>query len=135
MAKFGTASEKNLLGVHPLLVQVCYDAILIMDFKVLDGVRTPEEQAINLIRGVSWTADSKHLPQSDGYSHAVDLAPWPVDWKDAEQFCVLAGVMKACAHRLGVTLRWGGDWNMNNSTRDERKRDYGHFELRLTATV
>lgn len=124
MAKFGAESLKNLEGVDPRLVKICNLAILVMDFKVVDGIRTLEEQRINYVRGKSWTMNSKHL---DGL--AVDLAPWPVDWQDNEMFCVLAGVMKAAAHTLGVKLRWGGDWNRNNSTRDERNRDYGHFEI------
>ena len=129
MATFGTTSERNLAGVHPDLVGVCRSAILVMDFTVLDGVRTQEEQMINVARGKSKTMHSKHLPQPDGYSHAVDLAPWPVNWKDTEMFAVLAGVMLAAAYQRGVTLRWGGNWNMDSSTLDERFRDYGHFEL------
>jgi peptidoglycan L-alanyl-D-glutamate endopeptidase CwlK len=119
--------------VHPELVAVCRLAVQILDCKVIDGLRTPEEQAINLARGVSKTKHSKHLTQADGYSHAVDLAPYVsgVDWKDTEMFCVLAGVMRAAAYQRGVTLRWGGDWDMDNQTDDERFRDYGHFELVL----
>lgn len=129
---FGTESRKNLEGVHPTLVAILEEVVKVLDCKVVDGVRTPEEQAINLARGVSWTKQSKHLPQADGFSHAVDIAPIGVkglDWEDREMFCVLAGVMFAIAAEMKVKLRWGGDWNMNNSTRDERNRDYGHFEI------
>lgn len=129
MATFGAESLKNLEKVHPKLVAICTDAIKIMDFKVLDGVRTVEEQRINVARGKSWTMNSKHLIQPDGFSHAVDLAPFPIVWKDTEEFCVLAGVMRALAFEHGVRLRWGGDWNQNDSTLDERSRDYGHFEI------
>jgi peptidoglycan L-alanyl-D-glutamate endopeptidase CwlK len=125
-----------LEGVHPTLVEICHEAVQILDFKVIDGVRTAEEQAINIARGVSWTKNSKHLLQPDGHSHAVDLAPWTISgvhWQDVEMFCVLAGVMRAVAFRLGVHLRWGGDFNMNDQTTDEKKRDYGHFELPDTA--
>lgn len=129
MPSFSVASEKMLEGVHPSLIAVCHKAILVMDFAVLDGVRTVEEQKINLARKKSWTMDSKHLIQPDGFSHAVDLTPWPIVWADEEEFCVLAGVMKAAAFAQGVKLRWGGDWNQNMSTLDERNRDFGHFEL------
>lgn len=129
MPTFGTESEKMLVGVHPTLVSICRMAIKVMDFSVVDGVRTLEEQRANLARGKSWTMDSKHLPQADGFSHAVDLAPYPTVWADTEEFCVLAGVMKAAAFTAGVVLRWGGDWNSNMSTLDEAHRDFGHFEL------
>lgn len=132
MATFSVASSSNLAGVHPVLVAVCQAALQVIDFKVMDGVRTIAESQANQISGVSRLKDptkSKHLPQADGYGHAVDLAPWPVNWQDIEMFCVLAGVMFAEAKRLGVRLRWGGDWNSDRSTLDERFRDYGHFEL------
>jgi peptidoglycan L-alanyl-D-glutamate endopeptidase CwlK len=133
MPKFGKESLKMLDGVHPKLVKVCHLAIEIMDFKVVDGVRTLEEQQINKLRGVSWTLNSKHILQADGYSHAVDLGPYVtgVDWHDIEMFCVLAGVMFACAKHVGIKLRWGGDWNQNMQTDDEKKdrRDFGHFEV------
>jgi len=131
MPSFGEESKKNLEGVDPRLVRVCEDAIKIMDFKVLDGVRTVEEQKINVARGKSKTMNSKHLVNpTTGYSEAVDLAPYPVDWSDQEVFCVLAGVMRAVAFTHGLVLRWGGDWNSNDSTRDEKFRDYGHFEIK-----
>lgn len=137
MASFSLESERELAGVHPALVSVCRRAITFMDFKVIQGPRTLEESMINVGRGTSRLKDpskSKHLIQPDGFGHAVDLAPWPVNWEDSEMFCVLAGVMRVCAALEDVTLRWGGDWNRNNSTVDERFRDYGHFELILPLT-
>lgn len=124
MPSFGAVSLRNLQGVDPRLVQICTEAIKVIDFQVVDGVRTVEEQKINVAAGKSWTMNSKHLT-----GKAVDLAPWPIHWADTEMFCVLAGVMRAVAYTLGVTLRWGGDWNRNNSTLDEKSRDYGHFEI------
>lgn len=126
MPSFGTESKSHLKGVDPRLVAVCNAAIKVIDFAVLDGKRTIEEQRILVARGKSKTMNSKHL---DGL--AVDLAPWPITWVDTEMFCVLAGVMRAEAHRLGHTLRWGGDWDRDDQTKDERFRDYGHFELVL----
>jgi peptidoglycan LD-endopeptidase CwlK len=122
--RFSTNSLAMLQGVDPRLVKCCELALQVMDFAVDDGVRTIEEQRVNVARGKSWTMNSKHL---DG--QAVDIHPVPLNWEDTEMFCVLAGVMKAAAHTLGLRLRWGGDWNRNNNTKDERNRDYGHFEI------
>ncbi|HEY6022393.1 MAG TPA: M15 family metallopeptidase [Candidatus Paceibacterota bacterium] len=124
MPQFGAVSLRNLKGVDQRLVSICMEAIEIFDFQVVDGLRTEEEQRMNLAAGKSWTLHSKHL-----IGKAVDLAPWPIHWADTEMFCVLAGVMRAVAFRYGVKLRWGGDWNRNNSTTDEKSRDYGHFEI------
>lgn len=122
--RFSKHSLAMLKGVDPRLVHVCEMALQVMDFAVDDGVRTIEEQRVNIVRGKSWTMNSKHL---DGM--AVDLHPVPLNWEDVEIFCVLAGVMKAAAHTQGIKLRWGGDWNSNYSTKDEGERDYGHFEI------
>lgn len=127
MPKFGKKSISNRKDVDSRLLKICDLAIEIFDFTIEDGIRTLEEQRILVATKKSKTMNSKHL---DGL--AVDLAPYGltgIDWKDTEMFCVLAGVMFACAHRTGVKLRWGGDWNQNHSTRDENFRDYGHFEI------
>jgi len=47
-----------------------------VDFAVHDGLRRIEEQREYVARGVSQTMASKHLPQADGYAHAVVLVPW-----------------------------------------------------------
>jgi peptidoglycan L-alanyl-D-glutamate endopeptidase CwlK len=52
-----------------------------------------------------------------------------VDWNDTTRFYVLAGYVLGIATRLGVPLRWGGDWNGNWSYRDQRFHDLGHLEL------
>lgn len=122
--KFSAESLKNLEGVDSRLVSICNLALQVLDFKVVDGVRTLEEQRMNVARGKSWTMNSKHLE-----GKAVDLAPVPLNWADTEMFCVLAGVIRAAAHTQGVKLRWGGDWDRDDSTKDERNRDYGHFEI------
>lgn len=126
MPSLGAESKKHLKGVDSRLVAIINEAIKIIDFTVLDGVRTIEEQRILFARGKTKTMNSKHL---DGL--AVDLAPWPVNWADTEMFCVLAGVMRAVAFKQGKELRWGGDWDRDDQTKDERFRDYGHFELRV----
>lgn len=140
MATLGLESKRELATVHPSLRQVAEMAILVMDFKVIQGARTIEESIENAARGVSRLKDpskSKHIPQPDGYAHAMDLAPFGlkgVDWHDTEMFCVLAGVVLAFAYTLGVKLRWGGDWDSDFSTKDEKFRDYGHFELVVPPT-
>lgn len=63
----------------------------------------------------------------------MDVAPYPVSWAETpanmERFAYLAGVVMTTAARLGVKLRWGGDWDQDGDTRDETFRDRPHFEL------
>jgi peptidoglycan L-alanyl-D-glutamate endopeptidase CwlK len=139
--KFSKKSLDNLVGVHPALCDVVQSALLsgIMDFRVAEGLRTKERQAELVASGASKTMNSKHLIQPDGSGHAVDLYPCPIDmvlvnngvWKEIIRFGVLAGIMKQCAKEVGVTLVWGGDFDSDGETLDQKFMDTMHFQLEL----
>lgn len=132
MATFGTASLAQLATCEDRLQRVMHAAIEHMDFTVLEGHRGQAAQDAAVAAGNSKTPwpTSKHNATP---SRAVDVAPYPVDWSDREaarqRFALLAGFVLACAATLGIRLRWGGDWNGNQDTRDESFRDLPHFEL------
>ena len=116
----GRRSRKELEGVHPDVVKVVERAIELteQDFSVHDGLRTIEEQRRYVRRGVSRTMNSKHLPQEDGYSHAVDLVPWingKMRWEWPAIYPI-AEAVRSAAEELDVTLRWGGHWAVLNGT-------------------
>ena len=128
MYKFGERSERNLQGVHPDIVRVCRRALAygILDFSVICGLRTVAEQERLFAQGrtepgpkVTWTLKSRHLPQKDGYSHAVDLAPYPIDWENEDHFWMLRGVMLAAAREEGVDIEYLPSG-----------RDLPHFQLK-----
>lgn len=130
--KFSTASRERLLTCVEPLQRIMVEAIKIMDFTVVEGHRGKEAQNIAFNKGAS----QKRWPNGEhnaSPSRAVDITPYPVDWSDAQaniqRYCVLAGIVIACAHQLGIKVRWGGDWNSDGDTRDEHFRDYGHFEV------
>lgn len=133
MAKysFGGKSLNMLTGVHPDLVAVIHRAMdkQIMDFSVLEGVRTLERQKALVAAGASQTLNSKHLIQSDGYSHAVDIAPHPLNWKDTGRFYVLNGIVRSCAVELGVNIRTGADWDNDGEVLDQTFIDLPHVEM------
>jgi peptidoglycan L-alanyl-D-glutamate endopeptidase CwlK len=126
--KWSAKSLERRKGVHPDLLSVCDKALSYgeMDITVLPdgGVRTPERQAELVAKGVSKTLLSKHLPQADGYGHAIDVAPYPVDWKNIDRFIKLAKLMKRAAAELGVEVEHGGDW--------KNFKDWPHWQLRRT---
>ena len=53
-----------------------------------------------------------------------------IDWEDRERFHLFAGYVLGVARGMGITLRWGGDWNMNFEVDDNKFDDFPHFELR-----
>jgi peptidoglycan L-alanyl-D-glutamate endopeptidase CwlK len=139
MFTFSERSLNNLKGVHPKLVAVVKRALELtpIDFTVLEGVRSQDRQNELWAQGrtkpgpvVTWVQTSgTHGVQGDGYGHAVDLAPYPIDWNDLRRFDQLANTMMAAARELGVTLRWGGNWDMDVVIHERGESDSPHFEL------
>lgn len=108
----------------------------IYEIRVLCGRRTWDEQRRLLAEGRTKVGpgQSKHNPPTDGdvdwLSNAVDVVPYPIDWKDAKRFVYMAGLMMGVARQFGVTLRWGGNWDMDMEIIDDQSfDDLPHFEL------
>ena len=130
MPKFSKRSKANLETCHPLLQELLGEVIKHVDCTVIEGVRSKEQQEEYVRRGVSKTMKSKHLIQADGFSHAVDVVPYPIDWNDKERFRYFSGMMVMAAKMKGIDLRWGGDWDSDNDFKDQTFHDLPHFELR-----
>src|SRR5690606_4368547 len=103
---------------------------------VLEGVRTPQRQRELYAQGrtkpgpkVTWTLTSNHFKQADGFGHAVDLVPYPVDWNTPAKFDAVSKALLAAADELSVKLRWGKDWNQNGRPGEKGETDSPHFEL------
>ena len=134
-------SRSRLDGVHPDLIRVVERAILKsdQDFTVLEGVRTPERQKQLYAQGrtkpgpkVTWTLNSRHFVNpKTGYGHAVDLAPFPIDWSDLTKFDAISRAMFDAAKELGIAIRWGADWDRDGKPRERGETDSPHFELAL----
>lgn len=113
---FSKRSLKNLDGVHPNLVAVVVLALRnsAVDFTVVEGLRDLETQKKNVAKGVSQTMNSRHLKQSDGYGHAVDLYPYYAGSVQVnapeEKFRAIADAMQKAADNLGFIITWGGTW-------------------------
>lgn len=122
----------------------------IVDITILSAtLRTIEEQQTFVDEGRSKTMDSLHLPQEDGFVHAVDIAALEggtVSWRPDVYFDI-AEAMQEAARELDLPVVWGGAWAKLNGNRsvDEihadyvaRKRSQGrrpffdgpHFELK-----
>lgn len=127
MPTFSKKSVDRLETCDHRIQMVLKRAITRYDFTVLCGHRNKQEQNDAFERGASklrWP-QSKHnrVP-----SMAVDVAPFPIDWDNLDRFRELAAVILDEANKLGIKLRWGGDFNMNGRP-DDKFIDMPHFEL------
>ena len=125
MYRFGKRSKARLKGVKPELVNVLNELVKIMDVTIIEGLRTKERQIELVASGASKTKYSKHLE-----GKAVDLAPYPIDWKDRDRFHYMGGMIRGIAKQLNVNVRWGGDWDSDGETKDNGFDDLVHVELR-----
>ena len=128
MPKFGNSSKAKLEDLDERLACVLERAIDYKDFTILETHRTEEKQNLMVIEGKSklkWP-HSKHnrLP-----SRAVDIAPWPINWKDTKRFAHLAGLVQGIGLAMGITIRWGGDWDRDGETSDNTFNDLPHLEI------
>ena len=129
MARFGRRSKENLATCHEDLQKVFNEVIKTVDCSVLEGHRSKERQNKLYEEGKTKVTYPKGRHNASP-SLAVDVAPYPIDWDDRERFHLFAGFVIGVASGMGITLRWGGDWNMNFEVDDNKFDDFPHFELR-----
>jgi len=126
MPRFGKRSLTHLKTTHVKLQILFHIVIRYFDCSILHGYRSPEKQLQLFKSGLSKVKVSKHgsIP-----SNAIDVAPYPVEWKNLKRFYYFAGFVMGIAAVMKIKIRWGGDWNMNTRVEDESFRDLNHFEL------
>lgn len=138
MAHFSQASKDQLASCEQRLQDLFNEVIKTYDCKVLEGKRSEHQQQLNVLHGVSKTLDSKHVYPLDAPSRAADVAPYPLEWpqpststyvKDVARWYLFAGYVKGVAERMGIKIRWGGDWDMDWDILDQVFDDLAHFEL------
>jgi peptidoglycan L-alanyl-D-glutamate endopeptidase CwlK len=128
MPRFSKTSLERLNTCDTKLVQLFSTVINVYDCRIIQGHRDQYEQNEYYRIGkskVQWP-NSQHnsLP-----SKAVDVAPYPIDWKNTKRFYHFAGFVKGTAEQMGILLRWGGDWDSDYDLDDQIFMDLVHFEL------
>tara|TARA_B110000908_G_C10244101_1_gene447801 strand:- start:76 stop:498 length:423 start_codon:yes stop_codon:yes gene_type:complete len=103
----------RLEGVNLDLVDVVEYAIEVteVDFGVIQGLRTLEEQIALVAKGASKTMKSKHLE-----GNAVDLMAY-INGRGSWELNVydeIADAMKTAAIKLDVGVRWGAAWSVSD---------------------
>ena len=136
MPKFSKISRERLSGCHNDLQVLFNEVIENFDCTVLCGQRGEDEQNEAFEKGFS----KLKFPQSKHNkvpSLAVDVVPYPVNWKNTNRMRFFAGYVLGIAEMmynmgwLENRIRWGGDWDMDTETNDQRFDDLPHFEIVL----
>ena len=129
MPHFGRKSKERLNTCESNLQKVFNEVIKHVDCSVLEGHREKDRQNKLYEEGKTKVKypNGRHNRQP---SSAVDVTPYPVDWKDRERQTLFAGFVIGVASQMGINLRWGGDWDQDFQVVDNRFDDFPHFELK-----
>ena len=130
MAKFGRRSRERLATAHPDLQKVFNEVIKYVDCSVLEGHRDERTQDRLFEEGKTKVRYPLGRHNSKP-SRAVDVVPYPVDWDDRERFTLFAGFVLGMATRMGINLRWGGDWDKDFQVNDNKFDDFPHYEIKV----
>ena len=130
MPRFGTSSKKQLDTCDARLQSLFMVVVREYDCTILQGLRGEEAQMQDYLdrpqrSKIPWPK-GKH---NQNPSIAVDVAPYPIDWKNTKRFYHFAGFVQGIAQELGLELRWGGDWDRDYDLDDQDFNDLVHFEL------
>jgi len=131
MPRFGKRSKERLKGVDSRLVSVLNEVVKYFDITVIEGLRSQKRQNKLVAEGKSKTKFGKHVQ-----GKAVDIAPYPIDWNARDDFHYLGGFVLGVASRMGIDVRWGGDWSDSSlsknarTTKDNNFDDLVHFEIK-----
>tara|TARA_R110002020_G_scaffold230845_2_gene441986 strand:+ start:571 stop:969 length:399 start_codon:yes stop_codon:yes gene_type:complete len=129
--KFGKRSRERLKGVDSRLINVLNEVVKYFDITVIEGLRSQERQNELVAQGKSKTKFGKHVE-----GKAVDIAPYPIDWNARDDFHYLGGFVLGVASKMGIDVRWGGDWSDSSlsknarTTKDNNFDDLVHFEIK-----
>lgn len=131
MYTYSKSSKEKLDTCHPELQRLFNEVLKTYDHTITCGHRNKEDQNAAFANGTSqlkWPNGNHNKTPSI----AVDVAPFPVDYsnklKVLARFYHFAGYVLATAERLGIPIRWGGDWDSDKIFTDQNFDDLPHFE-------
>ena len=128
MPEFSEQSRGKLVTCDASLQLLFNEVVKKYDCSVITGYRGKAEQEEAFKNGKSQV----HFPNGKHNkipSVAIDVSPYPIDWSDTKRFYHFAGYVKGVANSLGISIRWGGDWNSDNNFSDNAFNDLVHFEI------
>lgn len=135
MPKFSQESFSKLSTCHPDLQALFYEVIKYFDCTIIEGYRNQAEQEQAFKDG-----DSKlHFPfgkHNSQPSMAVDVSPYPLNFKDTALYVWFGGYVQGIAQKLKDegkmehSVRWGGGWDgLGKINTPHMLNDLVHYEL------
>lgn len=118
---FGKRSLAVRDELHPDLQKVVDEASKEINCSLICGYRGKEDQDKAYSEGKSKLKypNSRHNSKP---SEAVDMVPFPCDWRNIRSFKEMAIAVKEAAKRVDVEIEWGGDF--------KTLVDMPHFQLK-----
>ncbi len=140
---YGESSQAQLNSCTRELRIVANTVIQWVDVSIIEGLRDTERQQALFADGKSTldgiTRRSKHQPNDNGESEALDFMPYPGTqhfisiWDERpdnyKRWALHAGIWLAAGWQHGIELRWGGDWDSDGSASNQTFHDLPHIEL------
>lgn len=134
MPKFSAVSLFRLSTCHDDLVTLFNEVIQTFDCTILEGYRTQAKQ------DAAYLAKNSKVKYPYGKhnqkpSHAVDVAPYPVNFNDTRRSYLFAGYVLGIAEMLKKegkmrhSIRCGADWDGDTDLNDQVFNDLNHFEI------
>lgn len=125
---FSSRSKSKLMGCHADLQRLFEEVCKTHDCTILEGHRDKKRQDEAFRSGLS----KLKFPQSKHNRYpalAVDVIPYPIDFSDVRRIYAFGWFVLDTAQKMGISIRWGGDWDGDGDTKDQKFNDLVHFEL------
>ena len=133
MFYFGKNSKNRLSECHFGLQNLFNEVIKHYNCAIISGHRGEGEQDQMFHEGRS-KLQYPHSKHNRKPSQASDVVPWfperpHIRWDDNEAFYFFGGFVLGTAAKIGIKIRWGGDWDRDEDLHDQNFFDLPHFEL------
>lgn len=131
--KFSNKSNERLQHLNPTLRLILEIALKRsdIDFSVTETHRSVERQQELFKQGKSKIDGVNNKSKHNYYpSEAVDIAAYinGIKW-DVKYYYYIAGIITSVAEELGVKIRWGGNFDMDNDIGEQSFNDLCHIEI------
>ena len=136
MPAFTSERSIRVLGeLCPELQVVCRKAIQHIDFSLIDGSRTTQQQqklfddGRSKLDGVTKISKHQVFPERPK-AFAFDFIPAPfTTWQDRPLFTAYAYFIIGIGYEMGIELLTGMDWDGDFRWRDQSFHDFPHIEM------